>query len=45
LAAHTGAVVKLLIILAFAGALANGVARSQEQPPLLIDNSSATPLN
>ena len=32
---------KLLLILAVAGALANGVAKSQSEPPLLIDNSSA----
>jgi hypothetical protein len=34
-------VVKLLIILAFGGALANGLAKSHEQPPLLIDSAPA----
>jgi hypothetical protein len=34
-------VVKVLIILLFGGALANGLAASQSQPPLLIDNASS----
>jgi hypothetical protein len=33
--------VKLLMILFLGGALANGVASSQSQPPLLIDSSPA----
>jgi len=36
-----GRVTKLLLILLLGGALANGVARSKEQPPLLIDNASS----
>jgi hypothetical protein len=36
LAAHDGAVTKLLFIL-FLGALANGVAATHSEPPLLID--------
>jgi hypothetical protein len=31
-------VTKLLLALLLGGALANGVAKSQEQPPLLIDS-------
>jgi hypothetical protein len=31
-------VTKLLLILILGGALANGVAKSHEQPPLLIDS-------
>jgi len=34
-------VTKLLLILLLGGALANGVAKSHEQPPLLIDNASS----
>jgi hypothetical protein len=41
LAAQHGAVTKLLLILAFAGALANGLTAGQSEPPLLIDSSPA----
>jgi hypothetical protein len=41
LSAQLGTVTKLLLILALAGALANGIAKSQSGPPLLIDNSPA----
>jgi hypothetical protein len=41
LSAQLGRVIKLLLILMLGGALANGVAKSQEQPPLLIDNASS----
>jgi len=34
-------VIKLLLILILGGALANGLAPSRSQPPLLIDNLSA----
>ena len=32
---------KLLFIVALTAALANGIAKSQSEPPLLIDNSPA----
>jgi hypothetical protein len=41
LSAQLGGVIKLLLILILGGALANGFAASQSQPPLLIDNASA----
>jgi hypothetical protein len=34
-------VIKLLLILAIGSALAGGLARSQSEPPLLIDSSPA----
>jgi len=34
-------VAKLLLILLFGGALANGLAASHSEPPLLIDSSPA----
>jgi hypothetical protein len=36
-----GFVAKLLLILIVGGVLANGVARSQSEPPLLIDDTPA----
>jgi hypothetical protein len=47
LSAQLGVVTKLLLILILGGALANGVAKSHEQPPLLIDSQPAlaTPLD
>jgi hypothetical protein len=38
-------VAKLLIIVFLGGALANGLAASQSEPPLLIDSSPAAPLD
>lgn len=38
-------VTKLLLILAFASALAGGVASSHKQPPLLIQDTTAAPLD
>src|SRR5438874_2458819 len=40
--AQHGAVTKLLIILALGGALANGLATAQSQPPLLIDSQPSS---
>jgi hypothetical protein len=37
LSAQLGVVTKLLLLLILSGALANGLAKSHEQPPLLID--------
>jgi hypothetical protein len=37
LPAHDGAVTKLLLILVLGGALANGLAATHSEPPLLID--------
>jgi hypothetical protein len=42
LSAQHRAVTKLLLILALAGALANGLTSSSE-PPLLIDNAQSAP--
>lgn len=40
------AVAKLFLILLIGGALANGIAQSSAQPPLLIDNApSPAPLD
>ena len=36
--------IKLLLILAFGGALASGLT-AQSRPPLLIDNAEAAPLD
>jgi hypothetical protein len=38
-------VTKLLLILGFFGALANGLASAQSEPPLLIDSSPAATLD
>jgi hypothetical protein len=38
-------VTKLLIILSLGGALANGAASVQRQPPLLIQDTTAHPLD
>jgi len=40
LAAQHSAVTKILLILALAGALAQGLASGQSEPPLLIDSSA-----
>jgi len=42
LAAHKGAVTKLLLILFLGGALANGLAATHRDPPLLIDPAPAS---
>jgi len=38
-------VTKLLIILLFGGALANGLAKADSEPPLLIDSQPAAALD
>jgi hypothetical protein len=38
-------VTKLLIILILGGALANGLASTNKQPPLLIQDTTAAPLD
>jgi hypothetical protein len=42
LAAHRCAVTKLLLILFLGGALANGLAATRSDPPLLIDPAPAS---